>query len=320
MSILVLGGAGYIGSHTVYELIESGEDVVIIDNLQTGHIEAVHPDAKFYQGDIRDKSFLASVLENENIEAVIHFAASSIVAESIEQPLKYYDNNLIGTKVLIEALTEYKIDKIVFSSSAAVYGEPERLPIYETDKTEPSNPYGETKLAMEKMFKWASAAYNLKYVSLRYFNACGAHPSGKLKENHNPETHLIPLILQTASGKREAIHVFGDDYDTKDGTCVRDYIHVTDLANAHILALNYLRNCGENNIFNLGCGEGYTVKEVIDEAKRITGSQIPVVINPRRAGDPAKLVASGKKANKVLGWSPKYSNLETIISSAWRVL
>jgi len=221
MTILVLGGAGYIGSHTVYELIDNGEDVVIIDNLLTGHEEAVHPKARFYKGDIRDKEFLDSVFKKEKIDAVIHFAASSLVGESMEKPLKYYDNNLCGTKILLDSMVEHGIDKIVFSSTAAVYGEPERIPILETDTTEPTNTYGETKLSMEKMFKWVGKAHGLRYVSLRYFNACGAHVSGKIGEDHNPESHLIPLILQVPNGKREFISIFGEDYQTKDGTCIR---------------------------------------------------------------------------------------------------
>ena len=240
MAILVLGGAGYIGSHTVYELIDAGRDVVIADNLETGHIEAVHPKAKFYQGDIRNREFVDSVFESEHIDGVIHFAANSLVGESMTNPLKYYDNNLCGTKVLLESMVAHGIDKIVFSSTAATYGEPERVPILETDKTEPTNCYGETKLSMEKMFKWVGKAHGLRFVSLRYFNACGAHVSGKIGEAHNPESHLIPLILQVPNGQREHISIFGDDYDTKDGTCIRDYIHVTDLAQAHILALDYL--------------------------------------------------------------------------------
>lgn len=279
MTVLVLGGAGYIGSHTVYELIDRGEDVVIIDNLETGHIEAVHEKARFYQGDIRDRAFLDSVFEKEHIDAVIHFAANSLVGESMTNPLKYYDNNLNGTKVLLEAMNAHDIKKIVFSSTAATYGEPERVPILETDKTEPTNAYGETKLSMEKMFKWCDRAYGLKYVSLRYFNACGAHVSGSIGEAHKPETHLIPLILQVPLGQREAISVFGDDYDTKDGTCVRDYIHVTDLAQAHILAVKYLMEGNESNIFNLGNGVGFTVKEVIETAKKATGKDIKAVID-----------------------------------------
>lgn len=319
MKILVLGGAGYIGSHTVYELIDAGEEVVIIDNLQTGFMEAVHPDAKFYQGDLRDRDFLERVLAAEpDIDAVIHFAANSLVGESMVDPLKYYDNNLCGTKVLLDALVAHGIDKIVFSSTAATYGEPERVPILESDRTEPTNTYGETKLSMEKMFKWVGKAHNLRYVSLRYFNACGAHVSGKIGEAHNPETHLIPLILQVPNGKREHISIFGNDYDTKDGTCVRDYIHVTDLAQAHILAVKYLMEGNESNIFNLGNGVGFTVKEVIETARKVTGHPIPAVEEKRRAGDPAVLIASSAKAKEVLGWKPEHADLEEIIASAWK--
>lgn len=318
MTILVLGGAGYIGSHTVYELVDRGEDVVIIDNLETGHAEAVHPLARFYQGDIRDRAFVDSVFDKEKIDAVIHFAANSLVGESMVNPLKYYDNNLCGTKVLLESMVSHGIDKIVFSSTAATYGEPERVPIVETDKTEPTNTYGETKLSMEKMFKWTGLAHGLRYVSLRYFNACGAHISGEIGEAHSPETHLIPLILQVPNGKREYISIFGDDYDTKDGTCVRDYIHVTDLAQAHILAVKYLAEGNESNIFNLGNGVGFTVNEVIETARKVTGHPIPAKVSPRRAGDPAKLIASSEKAKTVLGWKPEHADLEEIIASAWK--
>jgi UDP-glucose 4-epimerase len=317
MAILVLGGAGYIGSHTVYELIDRGEDVVIIDNLETGYLEAVHPKARFYQGDIRDRSFLDSVFEKEKLEAVIHFAANSLVGESMTNPLKYYDNNLCGTKVLLEAMVAHGLDKIVFSSTAATYGEPERVPILETDRTAPTNTYGETKLSMEKMFHWTGLAHGLRYVSLRYFNACGAHKNGRIGEAHTPETHLIPLILQVPNGQREAISIFGEDYDTKDGTCVRDYIHVTDLAQAHILAVEYLRRGGESDIFNLGNGVGFTVKEVIEAARRVTVQPIKAVTVPRRAGDPAKLIASSEKAQRILGWKPEHAELEEIIASAW---
>ncbi len=318
MKILVLGGAGYIGSHTVYELIDKGEDVVIIDNLETGYLEAVHPEARFYQGDLRDREFLDQVLDQEEIDAVIHFAANSLVGESMTNPLKYYDNNLCGTKVLLEALVSHGIDKIVFSSTAATYGEPEKTPILETDRTEPTNAYGETKLSMEKMFKWTGNAHGIKYVSLRYFNACGAHKSGKIGEAHRPETHLIPLILQVPNGQREFISIFGDDYKTKDGTCVRDYIHVTDLAQAHILAVQYLMKGNESDIFNLGNGIGFTVKEVIDVARNVTGKPIPAVIESRRSGDPATLIASSEKAKKILGWNPMHGELEAIIKSAWK--
>ena len=318
MKILVLGGAGYIGSHTVYELIDAGEEVVIIDNLETGHIEAVHPKAKFYKGDLRDKDFVDSVLDQEkDIDAVIHFAANSLVGESMVNPLKYYDNNLCGTKILLDSMVANGIDKIVFSSTAATYGEPERIPILETDKTEPTNTYGETKLSMEKMFKWVGKAHGLRYVSLRYFNACGAHNSGIIGEDHNPESHLIPLILQVPNGKREFISIYGDDYDTKDGTCVRDYIHVTDLAQAHILAVKYLQNGNKSEIFNLGNGIGFTVKEVIDTARKVTAHPIPAKITPRRGGDPAQLIASSEKAKEILGWKPEHNSLEEIISTAW---
>lgn len=319
MKVLVLGGAGYIGSHTVYELIENGAEVVIIDNLETGFAEAVHPEATFYQGDLRDRNFLDTVLGKEkDIDAVIHFAANSQVGESMTNPLKYYDNNICGTKTLLEALVAHGIDKIVFSSTAATYGEPECIPIQEGDKTEPTNAYGETKLSMEKMFKWVEKAHGMRYVSLRYFNACGAHKSGEIGEAHNPETHLIPLILQVPLGKREHIAVFGTDYPTKDGTCIRDYIHVTDLAAAHILAVKYLMAGNKSDIFNLGNGVGFTVREVIEMAEKVTGESIKVVETDRRAGDPAVLIASSEKAKTILGWNPKHDSLSEIIKSAWK--
>lgn len=317
MSILILGGAGYIGSHTVYALIEAGEDVVVADNLETGFRDAVHSKARFYLADIRNRAEIDHVFDSEKIDGVIHFAANSQVGESMTNPLKYYDNNLCGTKVLLESMLAHGVNKIVFSSTAATYGEPKRIPILETDAACPTNCYGETKLSMEKMFQWVSAAHGLNFVSLRYFNACGAHVSGEIGEAHSPETHLIPIILQVAGGQREKIMIFGDDYPTKDGTCVRDYIHVTDLAQAHILAFRYLAQGGQNNIFNLGNGVGFTVKEVIDVARRVTGHAIPAEIALRRAGDPAQLVASSEKAKLVLEWRSQYNDLETIISSAW---
>ena len=288
MSILVLGGAGYIGSHTALELIRTGESVIIADNLATGHIEAVPKDAKFYPGDLHDKAFLDNIFENEQIDAVIHFAAYSLVGESVLNPLKYYDNNLCGTKILLDSMVEHHIDKIVFSSTAATYGEPENIPILETDRTQPTNPYGETKLAMEKMFYWTSKAHDLRYVSLRYFNACGADKSGKIGEAHNPESHLIPLILQVPNGKRESISIYGTDYDTPDGTCIRDYIHVTDLAQAHILAVKYLKNGNESNIFNLGAlnklyrthGIGIRIIRMVFEKRCYHGIQGNKRINP----------------------------------------
>ena len=318
MAILVLGGAGYIGSHTVYELIDAGREVVVADNLITGFKAAVHPKAKFYQIDLRNRVELDELFENEEIDGVIHFAAFSQVGESMSKPLKYYENNLWGTTVLLQSMVAHAVDKIVFSSTAATYGEPERIPILENDRTQPTNCYGETKLAMEKMMRWTGGAHPLHYVALRYFNACGAHMSGSIGEAHNPETHLIPLILQVPLGVREKVSIFGDDYPTKDGTCVRDYIHVTDLAQAHILALDYLMKGGKSNVFNLGNGVGFTVKEVIDVARRVTGHPIPAEISPRRAGDPAQLVASSEKAKSVLGWKPQYDSLETIVDSAWK--
>ena len=318
MRLLVLGGAGYIGSHTALELIKKGHEVIVVDNLVTGYEKAIPDKAVFYQGDIRNFEFLDNLFKKEKIDAVIHFAAYSLVGESVTNPLKYYDNNLYGTKVLLEAMIKNNVNKIVFSSTAATYGEPENIPILESDRTCPTNPYGETKLAMEKMFHWASKAHGLNYVSLRYFNACGADATGQIGEAHNPESHLIPLVLQVPNGKRESVSIYGTDYDTPDGTCIRDYIHVTDLAKAHILAVEYLARGGESDIFNLGNGVGYSVREVIETARSVTGHPIPATEVPRRAGDPARLVASGEKAKKVLGWEPEIKKLDDIIASAWK--
>ncbi|HHV75016.1 UDP-glucose 4-epimerase GalE [Thermoanaerobacterium sp. R66] len=317
MSILVCGGAGYIGSHTAYELFKRGEDVIVVDNLITGHEKAVIG-GKLYVGDLRDSEFLDKVFEENDIEAVIDFAAFSLVGESVGKPLDYYENNVYGTMCLLKKMVKYGVRKIVFSSTAATYGEPERIPIKEDDKTFPTNPYGETKLAVEKMLKWCDNAYGIKHVVLRYFNVAGADESGVIGEDHNPETHLIPLILQVPLGKREFIEIYGDDYDTKDGTCVRDYIHVTDLADAHILALDKLRRDSSSAIYNLGNGEGFTVKEVVETARKVTGHPIPAKIAARRPGDPAKLVASSEKIINELGWNPKHNSLEEIIESAWK--
>lgn len=318
MKILVLGGAGYIGSHAVYALLGQGYDVAVVDNLQTGHRAAVHPEACFHEGDVRDRAFLGGVLQCEAPDAVIHFAANSLVGESMQIPMKYYDNNVGGTCTLLAAMAEEGVRQVVFSSTAAVYGEPERIPIREGDRTVPTNPYGETKLAMERMFHWAETAHGIKYASLRYFNACGAHESGCIGEAHMPETHLIPLVLQVPNGQRPAVSVFGTDYETRDGTCVRDYIHVTDLAEAHILAVKYLAAGGESGAFNLGNSVGFTVREIIRAAERVTGKAIPTVNAARRAGDPAQLVASGDRAREVLGWEPRFTEVEEIIASAWR--
>ncbi|MFD1177013.1 UDP-glucose 4-epimerase GalE [Paenibacillus puldeungensis] len=316
MAILVTGGAGYIGSHTVAELLKQGKEVVVIDNLQSGHREALLG-GKLYEGDLRDKAIMTKLFAENEIEAVIHFAANSLVGESMKDPVKYYDNNVYGTLCLLEAMDKANVRKIVFSSTAATYGEPDKVPIEEADQTHPTNVYGETKLTMERMMAWFDQVLGVKYVSLRYFNAAGAHESGKIGEDHNPETHLIPLIIQAALGQRPSIQVFGEDYNTPDGTCVRDYIHVSDLADAHMRAVNYLMDGGESNIFNLGNGLGFSVKEVISTVKSVTGREFPVVTSPRRAGDPAVLIASSEKARTVLGWDPKLAKLEHIIGSAW---
>lgn len=316
MNILVCGGAGYIGSHFVYRAVKENS-IVVADNLGTGHREAVHKSAVFCQGDIRDEKFLDKVFNENKIDAVVHFAANSLVGESMVDPLKYYDNNVYGAICLLKAMVRHDVKKIVFSSTAAVYGEPESVPIKETDKLCPTNTYGETKLAIEKMLKWADKAHGIKSVCLRYFNVAGAHENGIIGEDHNPETHLIPLILQVPLGKREKLFVYGDDYPTKDGTCVRDYIHVSDLADAHIKALSYLNNGGDSNVFNLGNGGGFTVMEMIEAARRVTGHSIPCEVSPRRAGDPAVLVASSDKAKEVLGWNAKYIDVEDMIKTAW---
>ncbi|NLY44987.1 MAG: UDP-glucose 4-epimerase GalE [Tissierella sp.] len=316
MAILITGGAGYIGSHTVRYFLDQGEEVIVVDNLQSGHKELVQTD-KFYNLDIRDKERLDKVFKENKIEGVIHFAANSLVGESMTNPYEYYHNNVYGMLCLLDIMRQNHVDRIVFSSTAATYGEPKNIPILEDDETNPTNPYGETKLAMEKMMEWFDIAYGIKYVSLRYFNAAGAHESGEIGEMHNPETHLIPLILQVPLGIRDKIYIFGDDYPTKDGTCVRDYIHVMDLASAHYLAYKHLLNGNNSEIFNLGNGNGYTVKEVIESARRITNHPIPAEIAKRRDGDPAVLVASSQKIKKVLNWNPQYDSLERIIQDAW---
>jgi len=317
MKVLVLGGAGYIGSCTVYTLIERGYEVVIVDNLTTGFECLIHPEASFYKGDIKDKEFLTQVFSKEIIDGVIHFAANSLVGESMEKPLKYYDNNVYGTQVLLEVMSEFKVKSIVFSSSAATYGNVEIMPITEDTPNNPSSAYGETKVVMEKMMKWCDIAYGIKYVALRYFNACGAHPNGIIGELHNPETHLIPLVLQVPLKKRAFISVYGNDYKTNDGTCIRDYIHVLDLADAHIKALEYLARGGVSDYFNLGSGVGFSVLEIIDAAEKVIGEPIKREIIERRAGDPDILVASNVKARKVLGWQLHHSGIEEIITSAW---
>ncbi|MFD1392598.1 UDP-glucose 4-epimerase GalE [Lacticaseibacillus jixianensis] len=317
MTIAVLGGAGYIGSHTVAQLVKAGEDVVVLDNLITGHRQAVDPKARFYQGDIRDYHFLSSVFSQEKIDGIIHFAAFSIVPESMKDPLKYFDNNTGGMITLLEAMHQFGIGKIVFSSTAATYGEPKSIPIKEDDPQVPTNPYGESKLAMEKIMHWSDVAYGIKFVALRYFNVAGAMPDGSIGEDHNPETHLIPIILQVAAGTRDGLQIFGDDYPTKDGTNVRDYVHVVDLADAHILAMKYLNDGGDSNAFNLGSATGFSNLEILNAARKVTGKEIPAKIGPRRAGDPSTLIAASDKARKILGWQPQYDDVEKVIATAW---
>jgi len=317
MAVLVTGGAGYIGSHCVTALLERGEDVVVVDNLQQGHRRAVRG-ARLLVGDIRDGDFLEKVFREHEIESVIHFAANSLVGASMTDPFSYYHNNVYGTLCLLEKMNKFGIKRMVFSSTAATYGEPERVPIAETDRTQPTSTYGETKLAMEKMMHWFDVAHGIKSVALRYFNAAGAHESGEIGEDHRPETHLVPIILQTALGLRDEVAIFGDDYDTPDGTCIRDYLHVMDLADAHLLALDRLRRGGDSTVYNLGSGTGFSVKEMVEAARRVTGRPIRAKVVGRRPGDPAVLIASSDKIKRELGWQPKRDNVETIIADAWR--
>lgn len=319
MSVLVLGGAGYIGSHTVDRLVEAGKDVVVVDSLVTGHLAAVRKEAKFYQGDLADKDFMRKVFtENPDIDAVIHFAAFSLVAESMKDPLKYFDNNTAGMVKLLEVMNEFDIKYIVFSSTAATYGIPEKMPIYEDDPQLPINPYGESKLMMEKIMRWADEAYGIKFVALRYFNVAGAKPDGSIGEYHHPETHLLPIVLQVAMGEREKLQIFGDDYNTPDGTNVRDYVHPFDLADAHILAVDYLRNGNESSAFNLGSSTGFSNLEIVKAAREVTGKEIPAEIAARRGGDPDTLIAASEKARKVLGWKPEFDDIHKIIETAWK--
>lgn len=316
MSILVTGGAGYIGSHCVAKLIDHGVDVVVVDDLSKGH-RASLKGGRLYVGSVADKAFLRNVFEQESIEAVIHFAAYSLVGESMTVPEQYFRNNVTAGLSLIETMIEFKVPYLVFSSTAATFGEPERVPIEENDRQVPTNPYGESKLIVEHMLKWCDQAHGLKYCALRYFNVAGARPDGSIGEDHRPESHLIPLILQVAQGKRDKLSLFGTDYPTKDGTCIRDYIHVDDLIDAHILALDYLRAGNPSSAFNLGNGQGFSNREIIEAARRVTGHPIPVSEEDRRPGDPAVLIASSRKAMEVLGWKPNYTNVEDIIATAW---
>ncbi|HET9405130.1 MAG TPA: UDP-glucose 4-epimerase GalE [Burkholderiales bacterium] len=317
MTILVTGGAGYIGSHMVKLLRKRGRRVVVLDNLATGHRDAVK-DAEFIEGDVGDTGKVAALLAGHSVKAVIHFAAYSLVAESVSNPKKYYANNVDATLRMLGAMREARVGRIVFSSTAAVYGEPQASPIEESHPREPINPYGECKLVIERTLDDLHAAHGLRSASLRYFNASGADPDGSLGERHDPETHLIPLVLQAASGRRPAVAVYGTDYPTRDGTCVRDYVHVSDLCDAHLLALEWLEGGGGREAFNLGSESGATVMEVIETARHETGAPIDARIEGRRPGDPAVLVASCEQARRVLGWSPKRSDLATIVQDAWR--
>jgi UDP-glucose 4-epimerase len=318
MRVLVSGGAGYIGSVVAEELLAAGHDVVVLDNLSKGHRDAVPDGAHFTHGDLRDGSAVRRALRQHQVEAVVHMAADSLVGESVTDPAKYYGNNLGGGLALLAAMREAGATQLVFSSTAAVYGEPDKQPIEETDPLSPTNPYGASKLAFEQALRWYDEAYGLRYASLRYFNAAGA--TERSGERHEPETHLIPLVLQAAAGRRPAITVFGDDYPTRDGTCVRDYIHVADLARAHVLAVEALGTGRQPSaIYNLGCGgDGYSVREVIDIAAEVTRREIPVRVGARRPGDPASLVASSDRIVRELGWRPERQDLHAIIESAWR--
>lgn len=317
MNVLVTGGAGYIGSHTVRALKSAGHHPIVYDNLSTGHKEAVAGETVVV-GDVREKARLVETMRRYEVEAIVHFAAKSLVGESMTHPAEYYENNVAGGIALLEAARACGVTYVVFSSTAAVYGEPVEVPIPEEHPLIPTSVYGRTKLAFEQILRDYAPAYGLRYVALRYFNAAGADPSGEIGEDHNPETHLIPIVLQTALGLRESVTVFGTDYPTPDGTCIRDYVHVCDLAAAHVLALERLSAGGPSDVYNLGNGEGFSVREVIETAERVTGRRIPCVEGPRRPGDPARLIASQSRAEAELGWSRQYASLEQIIETAWK--
>jgi len=316
MKILVTGGAGYIGSIVVEELIKNGEEVVVYDNLYQGHRKAVHPAATFIEGDLADRERLNSVFAKHDIEAVMHFASHTLVGESMEKPFLYIGDNVTNGLNLLRACVEYGVKRFILSSTANLFDDPQRMPIDEDERIVPGSPYGESKHILERMLYWLDRTKGLRYAALRYFNAAGASPTGERGEDHDPETHLIPLVLKVALGQRDKIVIFGDDYPTRDGTCVRDYIHVTDLAQAHILAL-YALDRG-SRVYNLGNGQGFTVKEVIQVAREVTGHPIPAVVGPRRPGDPAVLIASSERIKRELGWQPRYPDLHTIIETAWR--
>lgn len=317
MSILVLGGAGYIGSHMVDLLLSKREDVVVVDNLSRGHKGALNNLVQFYEGDIRDESIMNRVFDENNIEAVFHFCAFIQVPESIKKPNLYFDNNVDGLITLINVMNAHHVNRLIFSSSAAVYGVPTQNPVVEDVAKKPINPYGLTKLMMEQMMEWNGPAYNIKWIGFRYFNVAGAKLDGSIGEDHRPETHLIPLVLQAALGRRDHVDMCGNDYNTRDGYNVRDYVHVLDLVEAHYLGLNYLRAGGTSDVFNIGSKKGFSVKEIVESAKRETGRNIVAIDAPRRGGDPDALVADSGKISRVLGWSPQYTDIDTIIDSSW---
>jgi UDP-glucose 4-epimerase len=319
-TILVTGGAGYIGSHAVLALQDAGYEVVILDNLVYGHRELVETVLKveLIEGDIANRTLLDQIFQSREIAAVMHFAAYAYVGESVSQPAKYYRNNVVGTLTLLEAMCDAGIKNFVFSSTCATYGVPEQIPVVENQRQQPINPYGMTKLMVEHILDDFDHAYGLKSVRFRYFNAAGADPEGRLGEDHSPETHILPLVLLTAMGKRDSISIYGTDYDTPDGTCIRDYIHVSDLAQAHVLGLEYLLKGGNTDVFNLGNGQGFSIRKVIEAARVVTGRPIPVTLADRRPGDPPVLVGSGEKAQRILGWQPEYADLKTILAHAWQ--
>ena len=315
--ILVVGGAGYIGSHMVKDLLDAGYHVITLDDLSTGHRELL-PGGEFIEGGLGDTVLLDKLFSTHKISAVMHFAAFSLVGESVEKPLKYYRNNMAATAELLDSMIRHGVKRFIFSSTAAVYGEPVDIPITESHYCTPTNPYGQSKIAVERMLKDCDSAYGLKYISLRYFNAAGADKSGTIGERHRNETHLIPLVLEVPAGRREDIKIFGTDYPTPDGTCIRDYIHVSDLSGAHLLALDSLLSGGDSAVYNLGNNRGYSVREVIELARKVTGKPIPIIEADKRQGDPAILIASSDKIKKKLGWKPEYEDLETIIKTAWK--
>lgn len=315
--VLVIGGAGYVGSHQVKLMCDNGYEVVVVDNLNTGFVDAIDNRATFIKGDLRDEQLMDKVFADHEFSGVFHFAALSLVGESVSKPLEYFNNNVYGMQILLQTMVKNNVKNLVFSSTAATYGTHEVMPITEQYQTNPENPYGESKLIMERMIKWCAQAYDLNYVALRYFNVCGAASDGSIGENHNPETHLIPIVLQVPLGIRESISIYGEDYLTEDGTCIRDYIHVEDLCDAHLLAMEKLFNQQMNQVMNLGYGHGFSVLEIIEKARVVTNHPIPAVGCERRAGDPAKLIADSTMAQRVLGWEPKRDNIELIIKSAF---